>query len=677
MVRHDARRERPMDRLAIEHETNVLEDEMVTYEEEAIDMNRDVAWNDLKVLFSVPEPNKIRELGAVGYRPFNPENCAFFRDRWHPSERENLAEQASEDVTEEDEDSDMHYECYSQNTTPINDENDSKEWKMMDCYWFVLKQLFWSRIWILILQFIAASFAGNRFKTDGFDLADKSISSGESLFGDVIVRKLLAGLRRWDAQHFLFVADHHYVIEQSLAFFPGYPEVINILRIGFQHYFKTNYDTDVPSWVLSGVLSVLINLFFFHLAGFALFLVTYMVTRSCKRSLLAVCLFAYNPASIFFTAAYSESMFMCLTMSGFSVMIFSVHTKFHYTRICGALAGTAIFGLSLVSRSNGLLNVIFVAWYFVGAIFWEPEKPIGEAKKLKEAISSTKNAVTRKDLQARSIEFEKKRHQKRKTFRWTDSRYSQCGLMILFLICASLAIFGFFLPYVFMANGVFSEFCHAEEHAKLLLRQLKKIIRIPSKWITIEDAWEKTTWCRDRPLFGFLPQYYKAIQYKYWDVRFFGYWQFKKIPCFLLMFPAAFYTFQAIIAAFDDVFNKRKWNNIWVLTGRTDHTLPMAIHAAILLFVGIFYMNAEVFTRMIFSSSPLLYIYLSGYLDEMTKGKTPGNRLWHYENSPGIFPFFIFRRVWNDGLRGKLFYIYFFSYFIFGTMAHAAWLPFT
>ncbi|CAO4362032.1 unnamed protein product [Caenorhabditis nigoni] len=584
-----------------EEKITELEDQMVTYEEKVLENDEYTGFKFPQILH-FPVPNEVLEMEAIDENAFSSKKSAFFMKR-----RIGRPEPEDEEEERQDESSDD-----SESGTE-EEKRDQQDWHSWECFYFAFRQLLFSRIWILLLQFAAANYFGDRLRTDGFNLADRNIEPGKSVLGDLVVRRALLGLRRWDAQQFLFVADNGYISEHSLAFFPGYPGVINISGIGIHEYMKGSLGWSFPPWVITGILSVAVNLFSFHAAGLALFRAVSMMTRNVKQALLAVSIFAYNPASIFFTSAYSESLFFALTLFGFNVMLYAVRATSYSQRVIGTLSGTVIFGLSAVVRSNGFLNVIFVVWYWAAILLWEPEKA-----------------------------FERKRKQSRKVFRWTDPRFSRCSLVFITLVFIVIVSITFFGPYVYMSNSAAEEFCEATPRQDELV------------------ATEKAAWCRS----------------KYWNVGLFGYWRIEKIPCFLMMLPAAILTVLAIKSAWVHVFETKRWNNIWVLLIRSDHLLHLAPQA-IMLCTAVFVINAEVFTRLMFSSSPLLYIFIAQYIDKLTQGNTMGNRLWHYTSSPGILPFFVFRRVWEEGWKGKALYIYILGYFIFGTMTHAAWLPFT
>ncbi|CAL2029018.1 unnamed protein product [Caenorhabditis brenneri] len=495
MTRHNVKRDSRAD---AEEEITDLEARIFTYEEAASVRDENYTGFSFLNFFNFPMPNKIREMDAIGENTFSSKRSAFFIERTFGS---NEKEEQSRDGSPKSSAESTDYSCDSDDSGSEPGTEDEKkarrDWKLCQCLWFCLRQLFFSRVWVLILQFIASYFSGERFRTDAFNLADDIIEPGKSVLGDLLVRRGLLGLRRWDAQHFLFIADNHYIFEPSLAFFPGFPEVVNIFRIGVQEYMTNSFGWTFPSWVITGIVAVLINLFFFHVAGISLFIVVLMITRSVKQSFLAVSIFAYNPASIFFTSAYSESMFFTLTITGFNFMLGAIRSINIFSRIASAIIGTVVFGLSFVVRSNGFLNIIFVAWYWCAVFLWEPERPVPDCLILAESISGLRNNDRyRREGLARMREYRKKRSQTRKVFQWTDPGFSRLKLIFLLSIFAVIALGIFFGSHVFMANSIAEEFCEADANQKELVAKVTKQIRMSSKVVTLVDAWERTTWCR-------------------------------------------------------------------------------------------------------------------------------------------------------------------------------------
>ena len=70
-----------------------------------------------------------------------------------------------------------------------------------------------------------------------------------------------------------------------------------------------------------------------------------------RLSALATVLYCFNPASVFYAAAYTEGLFAALSFVG----MWYLHQPQHYWR------GIACFTLATAARSNGLLNGWFVA----------------------------------------------------------------------------------------------------------------------------------------------------------------------------------------------------------------------------------------------------------------------------------------------------------------------------
>lgn len=175
--------------------------------------------------------------------------------------------------------------------------------------------------------------------------ADPELTVG---VGDTLVDAGLGGLVRWDAQYFIHIAEYGYTHENTLAFFPLYPLLVrifaNILNLPLQLFL--NYHSII---VLSAVS---LNFILFIKSAEIFYRLSREVLRDEVLAYRAAILFCVNPASIFFSAPYSETVFAFCT---FSALL-------NYER-GGGWAAPAHFGLAGAARSNGLVNIGFVLYH--------------------------------------------------------------------------------------------------------------------------------------------------------------------------------------------------------------------------------------------------------------------------------------------------------------------------
>ncbi|KAM9319511.1 GPI mannosyltransferase 2 [Gastrophryne carolinensis] len=164
-------------------------------------------------------------------------------------------------------------------------------------------------------------------------------------FGDHIAELFLRGLGRWDAEHFLFIAEHGYVYEHNMAFFPLLPLLLRGIAQG-------------PLLLFSGVLtlrsrlliaSALLSCICSTLAAVSLYRLGCITLQSRRTSFLAALLLCMSPISIFMNVTYSESLFALATFTG----LWHLEKR----RI---LVGSAVLALATSARSNGLVNVGFL-----------------------------------------------------------------------------------------------------------------------------------------------------------------------------------------------------------------------------------------------------------------------------------------------------------------------------
>lgn len=206
-----------------------------------------------------------------------------------------------------------------------------------------------SRLCVIIIQFLANSLIPDHH-ADAF-VSPQNKSDIRSL--DWFSNALLGGFRRWDAHHYLHIAQYDYTYEHSLAFYPLFPFFINILTT------PATYLLPFLSFrELALVIAIVLNMFFFVQAAHTLYSLTLHHIK--HHAATAVLLFCLNPASIFFTAPYTESLFAWLS---FSVMLYASQRRF----------GAAVWPLcaSIACRSNGFINLGFVL--FFAGIDWLAE----------------------------------------------------------------------------------------------------------------------------------------------------------------------------------------------------------------------------------------------------------------------------------------------------------------
>ncbi|KAL0268654.1 UNVERIFIED_CONTAM: hypothetical protein PYX00_010504 [Menopon gallinae] len=214
-----------------------------------------------------------------------------------------------------------------------------------------------SRISVVFLQFLLNILIPDH---DAGVFIKPSKNNGTGSFVDYAVHYCLEGLSRWDAQYFLHIAQYGYTYENTLAFFPMFPLAIRELS-AFLTYVCNNvigcfvYVNKLISFDNALLMSaVILNNFIFVKTVTVLFMLGTSVLKNEKLSFMSCVLFCFNPASIFFSAAYSESLYCFLSFYG---MLQVERENF-------LLAGV-LFGLSGATRSNGITNVGFLAYRYL------------------------------------------------------------------------------------------------------------------------------------------------------------------------------------------------------------------------------------------------------------------------------------------------------------------------
>lgn len=170
-----------------------------------------------------------------------------------------------------------------------------------------------------------------------------------------LIERLLGGLDNWDAEYFIFNAHSGYSKhEETMAFFPLLPTAMwaladtLLLPLGLL----------LPQRSILLISGALINLVAFPMATISLYLLVLELSHNNRTlSVLAAALFSLNPASVFMSAVYSETLFSLFTFSGLLAL------ERRQTWLACLL-----FSLATATRSNGVVLCGFMGYQCLSSI---------------------------------------------------------------------------------------------------------------------------------------------------------------------------------------------------------------------------------------------------------------------------------------------------------------------
>jgi hypothetical protein len=158
-------------------------------------------------------------------------------------------------------------------------------------------------------------------------------------FGD-LGDKLVGPFARWDTAWYVAIADHGYATAQATRFYPLYPLAAKVVGLPF------------GSSLIGGILVSLGSL----LVALKLMVRLARLELGEKLAVRSMLLLAFFPTAIFFSAAYTEALFVALSIGAF----------YAARRGRWALAGL-VGGLATLSRPTALVLIVpLVLLYFYG-----------------------------------------------------------------------------------------------------------------------------------------------------------------------------------------------------------------------------------------------------------------------------------------------------------------------
>ncbi|CAA0193023.1 putative GPI mannosyltransferase 2 [Arabidopsis thaliana] len=151
----------------------------------------------------------------------------------------------------------------------------------------------------------------------------------------------------WDSVYFLRITECGYEYEQTYAFLPLLPFFISLLS-------RTVFAPLVPLIGLRAVMVLsgyIVSNLAFIFAAIYLFRVSVIILKDTEAAFRASIIFCFNPASIFYSSIYSESLYA----------LFSIGGVYH---LLSGTSNVAVlwFALSGCARSNGILNAGYICF---------------------------------------------------------------------------------------------------------------------------------------------------------------------------------------------------------------------------------------------------------------------------------------------------------------------------
>ncbi|XP_062577297.1 GPI mannosyltransferase 2-like [Saccostrea cucullata] len=473
---------------------------------------------------------------------------------------------------------------------------------------------------------------------------------------DKIAERALSGLNRWDAVYFMHIAEHGYIYQNSLAFFPLFPFLVRVTAntLFYPLQFLLIYRNVLM------ISALFCNVFLFILTVKLLFRLGCNVLGNTYIAYKACLLFCINPASIFMIASYSEISYFFFVVNG--LVNFESSSK---------ISSVFWFALGTLARSNGLMNFGFILY----------ESFIFLIKNLKTFISG----FSKEDSKNISLSF--------RFFSYLNIALVQ---LIYLLILISLFIVPFILYQTYYINAMF---CKTDS---------SKLLDIPDFLIVYGQERDYhiigeniPPWCNSS-----ISLSYGYVQSSHWGVGFMKYYEFKQIPNFLLAMPVTLLSIGCVLSYYK--WNKRTCHTLGIETEISDfkksdeggrcvwnnhRILPYVGHILVLTVFGWIFVHIQVLTRLLFSASPVLYWFSAYCTTGETQTKVPVRNKYdvmkksedisnveRVENLQHSVKNIITDQIMNFSQQTfvtKLILAYFLIYFVVGTFMYCNFLPWT
>ena len=367
---------------------------------------------------------------------------------------------------------------------------------------------------------------------------------------DCWIRLLLDGFHKWDAVYFHFISSNGYIYENNLAFFPLFPMLLRLtstLTFTFQPFWSF--------WTHTIISGLFLNFLCGIGSAVQLYRLSKLMLMSDTVAILSALLFVINPASVFFSTLYSESLYSLLFISG----LIYIHKR-NFTIAC------TFFSMAVLCRSNGLVNCGFACFPHVILLLEKlvSALDIGRQKSFRQLCFFTVDILTAILYRLLVV------------------------LALIACICSPYIIYQYYGAYLYCSppDIALLSFLRPNKPGREL-EEFALEIGVLTPYSVNSSSYP--VWCAGVPWFS-----YTILQKKFWGVGALKYYQWKQLPNFLLALPVLFLTCKTIF-----LFARRAPKTMISMGLLMEHkkqqfVLPHIYHALVLLAYGIVNIHIQV-----------------------------------------------------------------------------------
>jgi len=172
-------------------------------------------------------------------------------------------------------------------------------------------------------------------------------------FSPGVLKNVITPFTKWDSVHFLKISHDGYLKDHLCAFFPLYPMTVKhfLYFISLFTILRNKADMFV-------IIGLFISNCSYIVACIGLWKLCYHIDGCYHQGKLALIVFLFNPANIFFTTVYTESLYSFISFSG----VLFLHTS-------NDVLASICFLLASSCRSNGILNIVFIIGMYMQKLY--------------------------------------------------------------------------------------------------------------------------------------------------------------------------------------------------------------------------------------------------------------------------------------------------------------------